>query len=162
MTDGRAERTGGFGCLLVRILLLWLHTPMVTTCSHRHTGRNSSSAAFDGKCHRRSTRYVQVYQRRADKRATSENKNQSGASPAWRLALDSRFSCFRLACWEVMRLGTTDPPGLACLHACHAQAVIDSRGGLRSNVLEGRQNGNRQARRPLSILEAFAAPKKFH
>jgi hypothetical protein len=149
-------------CLLVRILLLWLHTPMVTSYSHRHTGRNSSSAAFDGKCHRRSTRYVQVYQRRADKRATSENKNQSGASPAWRLALDSRFSCFRLACWEVMRLGTTDPPGLACLHACHAQAVIDKRDGLRSNMLRSRRTGYRQARRPLSILEAFEAPTNFH
>ena len=34
---------------------------MVTTYSHKHTGRNSSSAAFDGKCHRRSTRYVKVF-----------------------------------------------------------------------------------------------------
>jgi len=91
-----------------------------------------------------------------------ENKNQ--VDPSWSPALPAcsprATPDFRLA--ERVRLGTLDPSGLACLHACHARAGIDSRGGLRSNVLGGRRTGYRQGRRPLSTLEAFEAPMKFH
>jgi hypothetical protein len=90
-------RDWGIRCLLVRILLLWLHTPIVTTYSHRHTGRNSSSAAFDGKSHHRSTRYVQVYHRRADKRATNIKEEERGevGLPRVEFSRYSRFSVSR-------------------------------------------------------------------
>lgn len=134
-------RDWGIRCLLVRILLLWLHTPIVTTYSHRQNGRNSSSAAFDGKCHRRSTRYVPSIPPSGRQEGELENKKDRvepfEPSPACLHALLQIFDDFRLAENEIGDKGTLDPPRLACLHACHARAVIDSRGGLRSNVLEG-------------------------
>lgn len=62
-----------------------------------------------------------------------ETRTRSGVASPWgKLA----HALNTIAEPSDVRFWTLDPPRLACLHACHAHAVIDSRGGLRSVVLE--------------------------